>query len=224
MNPRVELHVGMSGSGKTRELREQIDEAEDDGERLVVIDTTGEIAEAFAEDERRHTLAKVSALPALLREYDSPIVIVPERDRELGPPRRDEVPLVERVAYACLDARDVTIAITEVHMHIPESAPMGRQVRTLLTQYRHYDCALLADTQRFAAVAKPLVSQASALRLFAMAGKRDLDVVSDIGGEALAAAVREAARRLAAHEPGWHVTIDARHPPVRPKLTRRNLP
>ncbi len=220
MNPRVEGHVGMSGSGKTRELREQIAEAVEDGERVVAIDTTGELAE---EIEDAAIVASPGDAARELRNGSPLIIVVPERDRELGPARRDEIPIVERLASLCLDQRDVTLAITEAHMHIGEGAPMGRQVRTLLTQYRHYDCAVLFDTQRFAAVAKPLISQATCLRLFAMAGKRDLDVVADIGGGVLESAIKECARQLALGKPGYHVVVDARHPPVRPQLVRRSL-
>lgn len=219
---RVEMNIGMSGSGKSRELQEQTNDALDDGERCVAIDTTGEAAR----EEWWPDAQIVSTIPELakgLHRGEELLLFVPARDRQLGPPRRDELPSIEHIAALCLDARDVTLVITEAHMHIGEGAPMGRQVRTLLTQYRHYDCAVLADTQRFAAVAKPLVSQATALRLFAMAGARDLGVVADIGGNPLVAAVQECARRLAAGEPGWHVVIDARHPPIRPKIVRRDL-
>lgn len=219
MRPRVELFVGMSGSGKSTEMFARVGEAIDDGERVLLLNTTGE---EIGELEGEPAGSVAEAFRLLARDVPL-VVVVPPRDMELGPPRRDEIPLVEAVAYACLNARDVTLAITEVHMHVPEGAPLGRQTRTLLTQYRHYECAVLADTQRFAAVAKPLVSQASAMHLFAMAGARDLQAVSDLGGPALEAAVLEAARQLAAREPGWHATIDARHPPVRPKLRRREV-
>lgn len=230
MSPRVELHVGMSGSGKTVELNEQVREAVlDEGERGVYVDTAGDDGAAlFGElvEERDLWCYCADSIPVVrqrLAQGAHFVLYQPARDRELGPPARGEIPDVEHLASICLDMRDVFLAITEVHMHVPEAAPIGRQTRTLLTQYRHYGCSILADTQRFAAVAKPLVSQASALRLFAMAGEADLKVVQDIGGRPLRAAVEEAARRMEAGEPGYHVAIDARHPPVRPKLRRRDL-
>jgi hypothetical protein len=217
--PRVLLHVGVSGSGKTFALQEDACERIDAGRRALIIDTAREWnASPHAIDPVY--VETLDAARESLRRGTRMVVLRVARPTTLGPAPKGEVPLIERACALALDERAIDLVVTEAHMHLAGDDAVGVQTRTLITQYRHYGCALAVDTQRFAALATRVRAQASAMRLFALVGSRDLVAVDEVGGPALVAAVQACNAKLAAGEAGWHVYIDPKRPPLSPRIER----
>lgn len=236
-------HLGQQGSGKTYALEEDTLERASEGRRVLVKDNKREwtaipaglpVCEVCAEPGkerargdckmRRSCVVAPDLETALkrLREHGF-AVLRPPRDRRLGPPRRDEITMIERVCNACLDEGDLDLVIPEAHMDFPleEEAAMGVQTRQLITQYRVYGIAVAWDSQFFASVSMRLRKSTNTYRLFGFAsGTPDMEQARKLGGPAIVKCLEECATRHAAGQPGWHVFVDPRVPASNPAIER----
>lgn len=199
---RVQVHVGVSGSGKTYRAQRLAERAAQLGAKVLVIDIHREFTK-----EGRLPMAVVSE-PA----HCDKAVAAGHRFLVAQPAEFLGLAHARLIEWG-LRSRDTLFVITEAHRYWPSHARPGVALDApsaeLLTAYRHFGCGLIADTQRAAALSKTATEQASILRVFATVGRRDLDVLDDYA-RGLAQAATDAAGRLARGEAGWHVCVDTR--------------
>lgn len=247
---RILGHFGQSGSGKTYALEQDtLDRHEDEGRRIFVYDykrewgtvPDGLACEACLERppadsaerlvwERQKCMAPRQCIivpdrhTAFKRFLEVGYAVYrPRRDMRIGPPAKKEIPEIEHVAFWVLNTCSCDLVLPEAHIHLPleDDTSMGVQTRQLITQYRDYDVAISYDTQQFASVSMKLRKQTNAMRLFGFPDATpDMKQVQNLGGAALVDCIIECATRHAKGNPGWHVYVDPRIPPVNPKIAR----
>lgn len=125
------------------------------------------------------------------------------------------------VEDACAWIRDVKylagIAIPEAHNVAPTHGRLTDALGDIVSTWRHCKARAWFDTQRLALLNRQITENSRELRIYALAGDRDLATVRSIGGRELESAVLECTRRLAAGDAGWHVNLGlVRVPPFEP--------
>lgn len=222
--PTIVLHVGDSKSGKSYALMCIVAMLIVEGFRALVLDRTREWADGRGVLAEPLRAAPVDieyvavaenysqARDALDKGYKL-VIVQPPRPQfnPLAMPTKRErmIPLGEQLAALAMDVKDIAYVIPEAHRVVPQDQAVGPQMEEVLTAYRHYGVSVYMDTQRLAALTKMATEQAAGetMRLFAMSGRRDLEVVAAIGGDDLVEAVEECATRKAEGERGWFVEV-----------------
>lgn len=207
MTPGVKLAVGVSGSGKTYGLRQEVYAATRE-RPVIVIDPMREWRTAPAECAPKgvQTVSgKGGAVDAV--NNGARLVVVETSD------------VVKDAELACEWARqrgDCGVALPEAHRIAPNGDRLSGALDACATAWRHYRVSLWLDTQRLALLHKTLTEQASEIRIHAVFGPRDLSVIKEWGGNALVEAVTVCATKLSEGEPGWCVRLGmVRKPPYR---------
>lgn len=195
-----QTHVGVSGSGKTYAGARIAERCYDMGGRVLVLDIHREWS----------------------RQAQRPFAIVAspaDCDRATAkgwrylvaqPPdmvRMSHTPLIEWA----LRKRGVLVVVTEAHNYWPAHARPGAGLdqpsAELLTAYRHYGCGFVADSQRISQLSKTCTEQSTTLRVFAVVGNRDLQVLAEIAPGLTDAATQAAALSHRGYK-GYHAKVD----------------
>lgn len=102
-----------------------------------------------------------------------------------------------------------SIVMPEAHNGAPNALrTLPPNASRLTTAFRHRGASLFWDSQRLALINVTLrENTAENLHVFATTGLADRQVLRDMGGYELEAAALEAARRMQAGQPGWHVKL-----------------
>lgn len=200
------LAVGVSGSGKTYWIRQDVGRATASGLPTIVIDRM-----------REWRTAPAVCKPAGARSVEDAIKNI-ERGARLSVVETRNVE--SDAEKACAWARDYPglagVALPEAHRIAPNGHPLTPAIEDVATAWRHHKVRLWLDTQRLALLSKTLTEQAGTIKVFSIFGQRDLAVIREWGGKTLEAAVAENAKHLAAGEPGYCVTLGAvRIPPFK---------
>lgn len=228
----LRLNVGVSGSGKTSNMNDQIFSFARQGMPIVYLDQLADMASCPSDI----TSALIEDLPGTKEEMDMTI-------RALAAPRRIVVCrpndpydyLMALCRYGVPRSKRnpngrpwpgvMGIALPEAHLIVPNKKSLDPIVMKVVTQWRHHGLAVWFDTQRFSLLNTTAIHQSREIRLFAIVGDTDLKRVRDLGGDELSDLVREAGRRMQEvheggdNEPGWYVRLNpARLPPY--KLVR----
>jgi len=209
----ISLSVGVSGSGKTFGIKQQVYRAVSSGMSVVVIDRLHEwraVPRAIA--DRTGVFDSVREAVAKRPDRGGNLAIVRSRDMELD---------AERVCQWAMRTGNVGIAISEAHRVLPNRAILpGGALGDALTSGRHRNIRLWLDTQRLALLSKTATEQAANVRVYTIVGDRDKSVLKTTWGTALLAAVEECGAKLARGEAGWHVRLGpSRLPPYVPTRT-----
>ena len=206
----ISLSVGVSGSGKTYGIKQQVYRAVSNGMRVIVIDRLHEwraVPRAIAD----RTGVFDSVREAIVKKPDKGgnLTLVRSRDMELD---------AERVCQWAMRTGNVGIAISEAHRVLANRAVLPRgALGDVLTSGRHRNIRLWLDTQRLALLSKTATEQAANVRVYTIVGDRDKSVLKTTWGTALLAAVEECGAKLARGEAGWHVRLGpSRLGPYRP--------
>lgn len=196
--PGLRVSVGVSGAGKTFGIRSSVYSAARH-HPVIVIDRMREWTTAPRDIPAAGARTVADAVRAI--EAGTRLVIL----------RAPTVELDQAAELACAWARDAPylagVAIPEAHNIAPSGAKLSPALSDVATAWRHFKVALWLDTQRFALLSRTLTDTARELRLYALVGDRDLSVVRELGGPALAANCIEAAARLSRGEAGWHTRL-----------------
>ena len=189
----IRLAVGVSGSGKTYGVTNDVKRAAASGMPVMVIDRMREWTVGHAGVTTIEAGAKAAEKGAKL------IIVRP----------RDFVAAVEEAcAWAIAQPGVAGVAVPEAHGALPNSMRLSGAVEDVATAWRHHKVALWCDTQRLALINRTVTEQACELRIYAVRGELDMRVVKELGGAALVDAVKECARRMRDGEKGWHVKLD----------------
>ena len=206
----ISLSVGVSGSGKTFGIKQQVYRAVMSGMFVVVIDRLHEwrvVPRAIAD----RTAVFDCVREAIVKKPDSGgnLALVRSRDMELD---------AETVCQWAMRAGNAGVAISEAHRVLPNRAVLPRgALGDVLTSGRHRNIRLWLDTQRLALLSKTATEQAANVRVYTIVGDRDKSVLKTTWGTALLAAVEECGAKLARGEAGWHVRLGpSRLGPYRP--------
>lgn len=203
--PGIRLAVGISGTGKTHGIKQQIYRSAC-VMPVMVLDRMHEWNEVPPALAGRTVGCQTIAQAREHAKRGKRLIVVRPSD------------IIVASNEACAWARDwkgvAGVAIAEAHRVAPNVNSLPLAIDDVATAWRHHKVALWLDTQRFALLNRTLTEQARELRIYSVVGDRDLSVVSEIGGKALVASVMECAARLARNEPGWHVELGlVRTPP-----------
>lgn len=204
------VHVGAMGAGKTYAMRGEVLHHVRSGRRTIVIDRMSEWE--GVPPEIAPVTVGVYSEKDLRSKLETPAMLIVWR------PGLGSTETATEVAcqIACETPGPTAVAVPEAHAAWPKAfgKDPGEIWRSaVITECRHHDVAVLADTQRLSRLNTDLVELSRTCRMFAMSGKNDLDRVSDIGGPELVAAVKSCADKLASGEPGWHVQLGLRRSP-----------
>jgi len=192
----ISLSIGVSGSGKTFGIKQQVYRAVLAGQRVMVIDRMGEWRAV------PKALAKTTAVYATVRDAangSSKLAIVRSHDMV-----RD----AERACQWAMRRGNVGVAISEAHRVMPNQSTLPKgAIGDVLTSGRHRNIRLWVDTQRLSLLSKTATEQAANVRVYTVVGDRDKSVLKTTWGTALLAAVELCAERLANGDAGWHVRL-----------------
>lgn len=242
-SPGTRGSVGACGAGKSYGIRKEVEAAVRGGMPVAVLDQNGEwndvprdIASVAAVVSSAEEAREAHAAGRRLLVVQLDDVEPTEGDDDapkVSPQLRSAA--VQLAIWAREEGRaDFRgLALPEVQNVAPNRVhtlptPIGK----LVTAYRHGGTKLWWDSQRISLVNRTLVDLTRELHLFAIIGDSDLKTVRGIGtdGHLLVDAMRDAAERLAPHDPdpggdpdciagrcdhvGWHVVLPiARIPP-----------
>jgi hypothetical protein len=208
MTPGLTVHAGLSGSGKTHAIKQEVWEALNTMP-VIVIDRMREWD--FAP-------AGVQAIGGGTEEVLDVLSDIADNDTDLRgrlavirPDFGEGGSALEQTCRWAIDTPGpVGIAIPEAHRAFDKrfTSKTWPATSAIITEWRHHRVKLWADTQRFSLLNTDVVELSRSMRLFAMNGRNDLAAVRDIGGDDLVEAIGQCADKLAASEPGWHVSLD----------------
>lgn len=207
----LRVSVGVSGAGKTHGVRASV-LASSLVHPVVVIDRMKEWQ--TVPPTHAHL---VQGVPSGKMADALPYIAAGKRLIILRPASHE----VEQAAEdACAWARDAPyvagVAIPEAHNVAPTHGRLSSALGDVVSTWRHCRVAAWFDTQRVALLNRQITENARELRIYALAGDRDLATVRSIGGRELESAVLQCTAKLAAGEPGWHVKLGlVRVPPFR---------
>lgn len=206
--PGVRLAVGVSGSGKSHGIVMDVRRAVRAGVPVVVVDSMHEWTHV-----PRDIAKLVTALPSDARRADIEAAVSGGK-RLIVIRTRTAAATIRAAETACAwairHAGLAGVAIPEAWQVAPSHGALPPMLATVTRAWRHKRVCLWLDAQRVSMVSRHVTELARELRFYATAGDRDFLVMRDIGGQALVAAVRECAVKLAAGEPGWHVSLGVR--------------
>lgn len=202
----INLAVGVSGSGKTHWVKNDVWRDTSSGMPVIVIDRMREWRSAPPGCKAAGARTVKDAIRNI--EKGARLSVVETRSVEAD------------AEAACAWARDYPglagVALPEAHRIAPNGHPLTPAVEDVATAWRHHKVKLWLDTQRLALLSKTLTEQAGTIKVFSIFGQRDLAVIKEWGGKQLEAAVAENARQLAEGNPGYCVTLGAvRVPPFK---------
>lgn len=204
--PGVYGYFGMSGSGKTYALKNDVYNAYRAGDRVLVLD----IAEEWHKGPKdivatRFRQGGIERAIESLEKRQTRFAIVQDFEIESFD--------AESAAQWAIDNQG-TLAIAEAHNVYPsEKKRPTKAMDKLITAWRHRKSALYWDSQRISRMNRTVVEQTTRLHMFAVVGDRDLDVVSGIHRD-LPEKALEAARYLESGKAGYHVALSlSRLPP-----------
>ncbi len=202
--PGLRLAVGVSRSGKTHGVRQQVYRAVRAGVPTIVLDRMLEWTQLPADVTRVAVGVSAETGVGLAAEWlaeGARLAIVRTRDVE-----RDGLLACE---WAIADrAEHRAVVVPEVHRLAPNNgAPLSQALEDCALAWAHHGVSLYADTQRLSLCHRTLTEQMRELRVHAVGGDVDLARLRELGGRELSDAAQECARRLVAGEPGWHVSI-----------------
>jgi hypothetical protein len=220
----LHVRVGISGAGKTHDVKRGVWTAAAEGMPVVVLDRMYEWSQLPAALAPYTTIRHSHDNDGIKKALDDGARIVVVRDD----PARHVEPAHVAMAMCDLIKRRSRIenrgphgiAIPEAHVIAPRHRIDG-PVREVATAWRHFRVGAWFDTQRIAALNAAITENARDLKIFATVGELDLARFREIasGARELEMAVREAAARMERGEPGWHVKLGlSRRPPY--ELTR----
>lgn len=205
ISPGVNLAVGVSGSGKTGGMRDEVF-AYTRSHPAIVLDPMREWRSAPPGCKPIGVQSITGPAGAIARANEGFRLIVVETDD-----------VARDAEQACEWARrrgDCGVAMPEAHRIAPNGDRLPPSLDSCLTAWRHYRNTLWLDTQRLALLHKTATEQASEVRIHAVYGQRDLAVIREWGGRELEAAVSKCAAKLAEGRPGWCVRLGiVRRPP-----------
>lgn len=204
--PGIYGYFGISGSGKSHAMRQDILTAYKRGDRILILD----IAEEWNTAPRGVNARRYQSIGLAVQNLDTGnirLAIVQDFDID-----SDQAELAATWAIES----EGSLAIPEAHNVYPaEKRRPSKSLDKLITAWRHRRAALYWDSQRISRMNRTVVEQTTALHMFAVVGDRDLDVVAGINRE-LPSYALEAAIKLQQGEPGYHVALGlSRLPPYR---------
>lgn len=203
--PGLRLSVGVSRSGKTHGVRQQVYRSVRAGVPVLVLDRLAEWS-TLPPDIARLAVGVspeggLGLATAWLRE-GARLVILRSRDV-----RADAIGAARWAAEGGPSAHR-GVAIPEVHRAAPnDGSRLPEAIEDAALAWAHHGVSLWCDTQRLSKLHRDLTEQMRELRVHAVGGERDLARLRELGGRELEEAARECARRLVAGEPGWYVRI-----------------
>lgn len=205
-------HLGMSRSGKTFALMRRVERSQKRF-RFLVYDR---LHEWRRELQVKHALVDDrDGLEMAIAKGHRTIVFIPQRerwdpDRQLS--RKDD-PAVAQCAVLADYALDnaMVLVLPEIHRVAPTGIALPGPLDEIAGAYRHYRAGLWYDSQRPVSVHLRIREQTETMRIFAIAGRRDLQTIEEWYPGSAAAALRCSAA-LANGIHGWHIAIDPRNP------------
>lgn len=211
----LSVSIGISGSGKSYGIRKSVAESVCAGMRVIAVDPLREWTSLSPSDARQ--IADVLAVSVTTRDLKRALAAAKREALVIYQPEMVSTLASDCdaiFAEACQSSDVVGIAVPEAHRIAPPAKALTPFVDEVATAWRHRGVRLWLDTQRLSRLHLSITENARELRLYALAGRRDLEVVDELGGRELVEAVRECARRMLDGEPGYHVSLDiAREPP-----------
>lgn len=209
-------HFGLPGSGKTHGLRQSVFRAVEHGTTVIVF---ARMPQDWAQIPRHWPDGAAIQAPDLgtarrLAEEGARLIVIG------GPVSLDELDeaakwTIERGERAVGVGDERGIAIAEAHRVIDPQTRLPRYLDDVVSGWRHYGANLWVDSQRIGRVRRDLTENLSIVRIFAVRGDRDRQVVRDLGGRELEEAALECARILGRsgksppppEDAGWHVEL-----------------
>lgn len=192
--PTIHLHIGTSGSGKTFDLKKEV-ERDATEIPIIVLDQMSEWTSAPRGIFVRGVTSVEEAIAIFKKQgaRAKGIVIVRGMGARVG----------EAWDRACDWARRTPqhrgVACSEVHIPCPSGKDLLPNVLVAATQYRHKNITIYVDTQRLALMDTTLRDQADTdVKIFSVVGARDIDVIRGAWGRTVEENVRECARRFIA--------------------------
>lgn len=211
------LAAGISRSGKSYGLSRTQWDAVRQGRRVLRYDLNWEVGEVPSDLLRDNRVIPARSVEEAARALDKrsggaiAIVRNPEVDTD-----KDAEALASWATGGEKGKRSFPrcIVVPEAHWFWPNKGRLSPSALRLATAYRHphHRALVLLDTQRLAELHKTWTEQATELRIHAIVGSRDLEVLGQIHRD-LPDAATEAARRMAPvdkggdGEPGWFVRL-----------------
>lgn len=198
--------AGISKSGKSYGLTKTQWEAARQGRRVLRYDLNWEADEVPADLAREGKIIPARSVDEAARALNA------AKDGAVAIVRSDEADTEADAEAMCQWATGGqkgrrsfprAIVVPEAHWFWPNKGRLSPAALRLATAYRHphHRALVLLDTQRLAELHKTWTEQASELRVHAIVGSRDLDVLSTIHRD-LPEQAAEAAKRMAAGP--WH--------------------
>lgn len=185
----ITTHVGVSGAGKTYAMREDINATVRSGERIVAVyDRMREwntVPESIVKVTRK--VEGVAEVQKLADRGARLIIVQPPPIREVDQHVTNAVMLAEW----CLKESGRGICLPEGHRIIPNKSNLPPAVDEIITAWRHYDVAMWVDSQRMALLNATVRAQSTKLRLFAIRGHRDYQVIKEMADDNLVSLMEE---------------------------------
>lgn len=199
-DPGVRVSIGVSRSGKTYGIRNDVIAAARDGVPIIVIDRTREWTSAPV--SLTSVACRVRTVDQAARMIERGVRLAVLETKETAPAA------LEACAWACSFAGLAGVAFPEGHHVAPRTTKaLPEALDEAINAWAHNNVALWIDSQRAAKLHADVVENATELRFYAMVGFRDLQSLREYASPELADRCREAAERMAAGQPGWHVRL-----------------
>lgn len=197
----IRLSIGISGSGKTHGVKQDVYRAASGGMPVIVLDR-------MHEWDRGDAGARTPEEAATAVERGARLVILRPRSGEL-------LPVAEALCSWARDHRELAgVAIPEAHRVAPNAfRTLPPALEDVALTWRHYRVALWLDTQRLPLLNRTLTEQAGTIRIYAVTGELDRRMLRELGGRELERANVEVCSHLARGEPGWHVALGVMRAP-----------